>query len=571
MLHSLLASLAALICLQEPAPPAPPTPPAPPPQISVPPAPPSVDQPVGTIREHRGYESVDYVRRLEDVLDLDLDVVDYDAPVVATVNGAPVSRDDFLLWLAFTGGQNGVKSAQLEVLSNQLLAKLKAEGLSDEELAKYEVADADIDARLRYEEEQARAQGEAALAEYLRLIEETLGGGRYRELIRANLRVERILLPPIKPLVEGAPPQNLPLEAAELLDDQPQLRDHLNNFYQQGNDLGALFRTQFLLMLQEALINRADIVFATEHPLPAGVYMTINGEEVPTAKILAFVPDAPDSRELALRMLLLYRSIDDELAKSGGKLSNEEFELRFQAHEAEFKGTLFPLPNMIRLRGFLTIPEYREFYRRRIAFEDLAEPSEDVLKAHHEKFGKFFYENGKVSAEVLWASLSEQEEQAGGDLVKAWAAARDRAESMLAELAAGKSIADVRAEFKSVYPIEPSGTLLAKNRTELRNYLGESEYSIFINGYSVADDMFYNRVENENVGPIKSNRTVLAGMRSRMGYLVVRPIEFKMSQSLKPFDVQRPFVTQDYFDLNFTYFGHECLKNADIVLTKKDA
>lgn len=547
---------------QQPVPPSPQQPPAPP------------DQPIEKVRERRDYDHVPYIRRFEDVLDLDFTAVDFDADVIATIDGNPITKGEFELWLAFTGGQvQGVRTAQLTRLTEQAVKRAVAE---DADPKRFEVTDADVEAKLRSEDEQARAQGEAALAEYRKLVEDTLGIERYRRLIRATLQSEKLLLPPIVK-VEGVAPEGLPLEAAELLSDRTDLRDYLNNAYLNQQDFPPMFRTQFLMMLQEAQVAKADIKYATEHELPPGVYMTINGESVPTAEILDFVPNTPDTRDLALRLLLVYRAVDRELAKKNAILAPDTFQLVFEAHEAEYKGTLFPLPNLIRLRGFMSMPEYREYFRRRAAYQamltDPAVSSEQTweanLRAHHGKYGKLFYENGKVTLDVLWSGLSEAEPETGGDLNVAWAKCLDRAYSMLAELKGGKSVADVRAALGHTYPVEPTGLLAAKTRNELRNFLGENEYTIFINGYSFADDIFYNRIEGDTVGPMKANRTLLPGMRSRMGYMIAQVKSFGFNSSLKSFEQQRAMVEQDYLDLNFAYFAHEALKSSKIELTKK--
>src|SRR5690606_17969794 len=121
--------------------------------------------------------------------------------------------------------------------------------------------------------------------------------------------------------------------------------------------------TQFLKMLQQKMIQRADIKYALEHDLPPGVYMTVEGEPVTVDQILAFTPEHMEVRDGALHLCLLYRAIDDAIAEAGATLDNEEFERLFEAHRQEYEGTLFPLPNLIGLRGFFNMSEYREYYR----------------------------------------------------------------------------------------------------------------------------------------------------------------------------------------------------------------
>lgn len=551
------------------------------------------------IREYRGAETVPYVRRLEDVRQLDLSQVNFSAPVLGSVNGVPITQDDFRLWLAFTGGQNGVLRAQLTTLANDMMKRIVEETGDDSQFA---VIDDDVARRISEEEDMARAQGEEFLTGYRERINDTLGMDHYKEFVRAHLVSERLLLPPIKTLEEaGDQLQSLPVESAELLDDQPQMRDYLNNAYMSGQDFPAMFRTQFLRMLQEKMIEHADIRYAIEEqygsrfpraddapaPLADGVYMSVNGTDTTLDEILAFVPNSQEVKETALRLLLLYRAMDDELVKHDALMSPDDFALIFDAHEAEYEGTLFPLRNLISLRGFLNMPEYREYYRRRAAFRNMYESSmtpealETAFMAHHQKYGKLFYQSGKVTVQTAYSSLDlatdaaraqiDQEGGASSDNASSagWAAARALIEDAYAELQSGKTFAEVRETVLEGHTLTstPTGVLDGKMRNEIRNAIAETEYAIFMAGYSLADDLFYNRQPGERVGPVAVTRSLLPGLKGGLGYLVAEATEFAFITPLKPFDQQKALVTSDYFDLMYTYWAHECLKSADIVLT----
>jgi hypothetical protein len=103
----------------------------------------------------------------------------------------------------------------------------------------------------------------------------------------------------------------------------------------------------------------------------------------------------------------------------------------------------------------------------------------------------------------------------------------------------------------------------------MRMTLGETEYNIFVDGYSLSDDAYYNRVEGEVFGPVRMRNTPLTGQRSGLGYLIGKVGEFRTTAALKDFATQRALVETDYIDLRFTYFAHECLKNAKIDLIEK--
>ncbi|MBI4879236.1 MAG: hypothetical protein HY812_06200 [Planctomycetes bacterium] len=582
-----LPALLSLLLAQQEGPEAQPKPPQPEPQpgISIQPSgaqPAQRSRDIESVKEYRaGRDGCPYVRRLEEVRDLDLSKIDYDAPVVARVNDTDITQDEFLLWYALNAGQNGILRSQLVILTNQAVQKAIDNGGDP---AVYEVTPEEVDARLRAEEDQNRAQGEEALTAYQSRIEASMGWEKYKDFLRAHLLNERLLLPPIKPLDPSAQELNpgLPLESAELLEKQKDLRNYLTNSYETGQELPPMFRMQFLRMLQQEMIKRADIKYALEEgvepegaeaqKLPKGVYMTVNGEPVTVQEVLDFVPPQVEVKEGALRLCILYRALDDALADNDVKVGAEEFEALFRAHEAEYEGTLFPLQSAISFQGFFNMSEYREYYRRRVAFEKMLQGvvGDDDLREHHTGYGRLFYESGKVDCEVFWVSLVETEKQSGLAGQAAWDEALRRTTQAKAALLEGKSSnEEIRKQFCSEDKAFPKGTTTPKTRNELRQCFSENQYLIFIQGYSLADDIFYNRVEGDVVGPVKIEMAVLPGMRETLGYMLVKVLTFTKSTPIREFEIQKALVVSDYHDLRFSSFAHECLKNAKITLTEK--
>lgn len=543
---------------------------------------------IASIRDYRGgAEGCPYVRRAEDVRDIDLSKVDFEAAVVAKVNGRDITRDQLRMWVAFNSGYFGVQNELTRILTQRAVeATLKDR---PQDAAQFLVTDEDVAARLKSEEDQARAQGEAGYKGYVDQIERSMGWERYREFVKTQLQSERLLLPPVSPpLKEGevADPNAeiamLPAESAALLDDQAQLRDYLVDSYLKRQELPAMFRVQFLKMLQDKMVDRATVKYAieqTEQPLPPGVFMQVEGVDIPVDRILDFATADRQQWERSLRLALLYAAVDDELAKTNSMLSPESFAGAFSSHEAEFANTLFPLKNLIQLRGFVNMAEYRQYYMRRLGFQKYlrdtlckGDPAlyEAELQRHHAQFGKLFYESGRVSVELLFASVEECEEANPGS--DGWACAQERIVSAYAALTdkeAPMSFADARAKFGHPIASIPDGMLAQKVRNEMRMTLGETEYNIFVDGYSLSDDAYYNRVEGEVFGPIRMRNTPLTGQRGGLGYLVGKVGEFRTTNALKDFAAQRPLVENDYLDLRYTYFAHECLKNAQIELTEK--
>jgi len=526
---------------------------------------------IAQIKEYRkGSDGCEYVTRLEDRHLLDLSNVDFDADVVARINGHDVTRSEFLLWHGLYAGLNGVTTNQLKILVDDAVKKIVAD---DGDPKRFEVTDEEVEAKIREEDEAARAQGEEALKFYKERVESTLGWDQYRVFVRNHVASEKLLLPRI--IAAGTGPaameQGLPLESVELLQDQQNLLAFLNDSYLKGEPLPDMFRNQFLKMLQQSMIQAADIRLALEHDLPEGVFMTVNGTPVQVDEVLRYASSEEKTKQEALQLCLLYRAIDDALESAGATISYEEFKPLFEAHEAEFVGTLFPLASVAAMRGFYSLDEYKEYFRRRTAFERMLsdEVTDDVLKAHHAAAGKLFYESGKVDCDIFWVSLIETESRFDLKGPAAWKKARERIDGAYKALSEGQPVDQIREEFCSPnkdFDVEAKPHV----RNELRQLLGESEYQILRDGYSIADDVFYNRVEGDVVGPYRITSAQQPGMRERYGYVLIRVKAFATTAEAKPFDVQKPFVKSDYHDLRLYHFGHECLKNADLEITRRE-
>jgi len=523
---------------------------------------------IGDIKDHRsGANGSPYVRRIEESRILDLSKVDFDAPIVATINGEDVTREEVRNWMAYTAGLTGIQNQQLNILLKQMVEEIIESGGDADN---YVVTDEEIDNRIRKEEDDAREQGEEAFHQYVNQIESMVGMENYRTFVETDLLSEKCLLP----RVDKEAGTMLPPESAELLSDQPPLRDYLAESYIAGNPLPDMFRDQFLKMLKVKLIESGDIRFAVDSDLPDGVFMSVNDVPVAIEEVLSLATTNRDDYERALRLLLMYRAVDAELAKTDHLLDDDEFDLAFAAHEAEYEGTIFPLRNMIQLRGFLSMSEFEQFFRRRAGFEQMLQETEqetleDQYRKHHEQYGRLFYEAGKVSAEVIFTSAELSKQMLGEDATdqEGWEKAEERILSALAAVQSGEmSFTEARMKFGDPLSHLPTGIVYQKMRNELRTAFGETEYTIFTNGYSMCDDIFYNRVEEEVVGPFAQVVVPLTKERGGLGYMLVKVIEFRQLQPLKDFNAQKPLVMNDFADLRFLYFASECLNDADIKL-----
>jgi hypothetical protein len=554
------------------------------------PKPPSVSIP--DIDRHRT-ESLPYVRKLEDFVELDLGAIDIDADPILIVEGKPVSRAAFRLRAVMYAGENDIDKHITRLLTDRQIAREIARG---KDPRAYEPDPADIDQKLNELMELVRmqamqptgepapdddpeARGDAAVQAYLDTIDSSIGMDAYRLLLAADAQFERVFLPIPSEAVTGEkhdfeagpPPLDdprpdwIPQESWDALgtDEQARmLRTFVKTWAIEGSGIPAMFKPNLLAKIRQGLLESEGLQYFFDTDLPDGVLLRIGEELVTTEQIWPLVlPQLVDTDvDLIVRELLTLHAMRKALEAAGKWFTDEQFEAAWKAENDQYVGTLIPLQTMIMFRGYSSLDRYREHFRYRQAYnawrrEGLTD--EEVL-SHYQGGGRLLFERGTVVVDVLYAPLAGLPfEEASLETRRAeLAAAIDAARPT------GEGWVEVLTERFPPPPARQGMDAHAMQRSQVRMQTAESELSIFLTGYSKSDDLFYHAHKGDVYGPWTERcRRHVFGAEANAGAWAVHVRDYSRRSTLPPFDgMNRDLAFQDYLDLNYFYWAQESLK-----------
>ncbi|MEW6741774.1 MAG: hypothetical protein AB1486_03360 [Planctomycetota bacterium] len=553
-----------------------------------PPSPPSQEKPrtlqpqavvTAPITDIVGYRGghVMPIPRHQDRAALDLSRADFEAPVIAKVNGVPLTRGDFLRRATLLLGGSELDQYITYLLTKKRLDQVVQAGA---DRSTYTVSDAEV---LKAIEERKAAMPQVSRQsgeDWEKQVREQFGWERYLEVERANLSFAKVFLPPVrvkKAAEEGGTEgvgegvNELPAYTAELLD--PQMAETLKKYYEEGTPIPYIFQATFVQQIRTTLLKKTPIAYYFEDELDPEWLLVIEGEPVKTEEIYSLLEAnlKPGDLELALRDALVSMAVDQALDKEGFLISATEKEEAFKKHEAVYEGTFFPLQLVVSLKGFGSMHKYREYFGRKAGFEQLERSRhpgaawEETLRGHFSSGpSRLFFDNGRIQADLIYLSAwdnAAQRLKEGG-----LAGAIERAAGIRREAEAGDSFPTLVSEYSELPNVERinKGRLGVKSRYEVRQALGENEYSIYADGgYCLADELFYAGVEGELVGPVARYFP-----ERGQGALVARIDHFEQKAATRPFEEQKELVESDYLDLHFQMFVFDCVRQSTFEITR---
>lgn len=551
------------------------------------------------IQQHR-IRSLDYVRRLEDVVHLDTSGVDIEADPVMFLDGAPISRAEFRRRAVM---YMGVSEVDRFVVSTITLAERDRRVAAGEDPDRFAVDEAVVSQKMadhldtiRMNVEQQVANSgdpdqkqdleelqQQAIDMFFESIEESAGGMDYfRQLLAADAAFEKVFMPDAKSYEAEL---GEPIDIGEALANEPErpewypeatwraldaneqtenLRYFLMNSVLEGNPIPSFFKTNIVQQIKDGLVEDTGLeFFFDDSSLPSDVIFRLGDRLVKTDELWPQVSTmlTPVDVELIVRELVKLRTMRSELEDAGFWFTDAEFAELFEAHEGEYEGTLFPLKNLIIFRGYTWIDRYREHYRYRKAYaamlqEDLSD--EEVL-AHYQTGGRLFFERGNAVVDAAYAHTLDGFNQREFDEAEA------RLIDRLAEL--GGDFMALSEALPMPQTAKQRGDDRSFQRAPLRLRIAESELSIFVTGYSLADDAFYHGVPGEIFGPWPQRcRRHAWGGETNAGVWMLRVDGFTRRQPLAPFEGRnKELAIEDYTDLMYQHWSEELLE--DVVPT----
>lgn len=209
--------------------------------------------------------------------------------------------------------------------------------------------------------------------------------------------------------------------------------------------------------------------------------------------------------------------LEADLSVSGHYQSQQEFEAYFAEEKGRYND-FFPHDKLVlQYFGFPSIETYRQYLRVRRSFRDTLPADgtpeyqallQQILVRQVKSLG-----GGRAKADVILISARDPETgmfPATGD---AYAEAEARAAEVAQLLAAGEPYDQILLEYSDYKPsLESSsntatqanrGRFAAVNHAELRSLLLENEYTDFLFGHSICNDIFHRADLNDIYGPIR--------------------------------------------------------------------
>jgi hypothetical protein len=277
---------------------------------------------------------------------------------------------------------------------------------------------------------------------------------------------------------------------------------------------------QFLMPSVWQYLYRKIEVIKPSSGLPEGVCMRIGDRSYATQDVLAKIqPLITDvDRDWAKTFLRHIELLESDLKASGHYMDQEAFEAYFAEEKARYN-EFYPHEQMVlQYYGFPSMESYRQYLRVRRSFRNTlpaeGTPKFEAMVQQLIEAQGAGYGGGRVQVDVLLLSARDKATgkfvQKGDPYLEAAEVAAEVAEI----LAAGEPFDQILLEYSDYPPSLSSSSNTANHlnrgrfekvqRHELRMFLNENDYSDFIFGYALADDIFFRSEDDEIYGPVKS-------------------------------------------------------------------
>lgn len=425
--------------------------------------------------------------------------------------------------LLYTAGSRYLLQRSLEVLLENEMERRRAAGIfvGDVDLSKE-----DIDAEVQKRVDTVMAQDPSAdfwaQVRAQGFTEET-----YRAELRRNVQAQRMFFP--------LDPEEWPIEQLKVIlgrnwpdylekDHATLLEKKKNGEFQPLNDQ---ILNQFLMPnVWNHLMTNETVLYPSDG-LPEGVAMRIGTKDLMTEDLLKVVDPiiSETDRQLAQQFVDNMNLLRASLTASGKWMNYDSFRRAFAEEEAMYEGTIIPHSMMVMdFLGFPSMEIYRQYFQAKKSFaatlpeKTLEDGSENpafraLVEQQIESRGEF-YKGSKVKVDIIL--LSARDKRTGKFPLKGdpFASAAERADEVRDVLMSGEDFLETLVEY-SDYPEtvqnsnanmpQPNrGRLPMQTRNDMRGFLGESDFTDFLYGYSLADDIFFYSEEGAIYGPVKS-------------------------------------------------------------------
>lgn len=309
--------------------------------------------------------------------------------------------------------------------------------------------------------------------------------------------------------------------------------------------------------VQKGLRSWSDVRYGS-HGLPSETVLRVNDLEWSTQDAFDFIKKGLFVHDLerAMQEVAVREALRQELIAKGVYISDEEFTKRYDTYREPYDSTPFTVEVIAtRFKGYPCLEAFRARWRLISSFSDLIkdEITDENLQAHADKRAAFFAD-GQCDVSVIPF-------QGRDKITGAWApggmdAAKERCEAVFAKMASGDLTFDKALEQHTEFFAndEKRGLLGMLPLNQLRQQLRENEFTQLLDGFAVADYLFFEAEVGKTIGPIAGPESwLICRVNSRSP--ARRKINVKVER-------ERELVMEDFITARFLEWANGIIAKA---------
>ncbi|MBI1381560.1 MAG: hypothetical protein GC161_10800 [Planctomycetaceae bacterium] len=484
-----------------------------------------------------------------------------------------IPESDVQLALVHTLGSQELEARKIDVfLEREINARVR-QGADRSEFA---VDDAAVEAQIEQMREQVRQQYPTLDVDFV-LTSNGIQPGSLRSLTQQSQLFNQVFLPDNP---AEWPPMTRDAIVASMGEE---VVSHFQAAYERRvaegapqDAAGAQGQALFKRIMRDAVVRALDEqseVRTAGQGLPEGVALRVDDVDIRTADVYATIADRVTPEDLRKARLWAQKTalLEAVFQAAGTYPDDATFDAAFDAHEAPFKNNPINLNFLARqVKRFPSLDHYREHFRLQAAFEKLRADELDraAMEDHLARAQRYL---GLEVADVEIILLSAYDFPTGKWKENGWKEAEQRAKEVVAALveAGGENWSELLQAHSDFWdpPLPPAAAQQAparsnqgrfgpKNRNELAQSLGESDFSMFLEGGSVTDALFFDVPTGELGGP----------WRGPYGYYIGLVKARTPAKQLITLDGgnYEDMVRQDMISVRFNAFAQEVLRRAGL-------
>ncbi len=463
-------------------------------------------------------------------------------------------------------GRSLLESAKLQVFIDEEIARLKAEGA---DAAKYEVTQGDVQKAI--DEADAMVKDQFPDSPTIKSSRDLFPMPQevWVDQIKQTQLFDRVFLPDdpreYPATTVAALNQSAPDFVQRLIDGhlaKLKLAEESGEPQKEDPNGQAMFRQLMRQLVIGALSKSADIKTFIDG-IPPDVAMIVNGHEVKTEPIWRAIrwrvrPDDVDEARAWFERTIAARKA---LEAKGAYMTDEQYQEAYTAHTEPYKDSPFNMEAIaVGFKKFPSPEHYKAHFRLEESYHQLIkdEITDENLTAHVTSRAGSLLGLAKVDVDVILISAYDFKLNAFKE--NGWEEAGKRAVQCIQELAAGAPWDATLEKYSEWYepPVAKAtaaqaasfsknkGRFGLKNRNELLQQLGESDWSLFLTGNTITDYIFFELEVGIPSQPL----------RGPHGYYIAKVKRRTGPSSKINIDPtgQRPLVEQDYINTRFNAF-----------------